>query len=54
MLKRIKALFFPQAYIIDNLLDRVEELEMLVDELEQRIDRAENQDYNLRNYTLGK
>lgn len=38
----------------DSILERVEELEITVSELKQRIDLLQNPEYNLNRYTLGK
>lgn len=38
----------------EGLLDRIETLEIMVAELEQRIDLLQDPEYNLSRYTLGK
>jgi len=38
----------------EDLLDRIEALEITVAELEQRIDLLQDPEYNLSRYTLGK
>lgn len=37
-----------------SVLERVEELEIIVSELEQKIDLLQDPEYNLHRYTLGK
>ena len=64
MLKRIRAFLSreePPVFdeidlysLLENILDRLEELEMNVSDIEQRIDNLEDSGYNLGNYTLGK
>lgn len=39
---------------IEYLLERIEELELAVSELEQKIDLLQDPEYNLNRYTLGK
>lgn len=39
---------------LKSLIERVEELEMTVSELEQKIDLLQDPEYNLRRYSLGK
>jgi hypothetical protein len=46
MLRKIKSLLFPETRLTYELLDRVEELEMLVDKLEQMIDKVHRLKYD--------
>lgn len=39
---------------LEALAEKLEELEIAVSKLEQKIDSLRDPEYNLRNYTLGK
>lgn len=39
---------------LEALAEKIEELEIIVSRLEQKINSLQDPEYNLRNYTLGK